>query len=40
MHVEGATSSPLETGADTIMVGVFDGEGVAHDLPGEPLGGC
>jgi leucyl aminopeptidase len=38
MHVEGTTSSPLETGADTVLVGVFEGEDVAHDLPGEPLG--
>ena len=38
MNVEGTTSRPLETGADTIVIGVFDGEDVAHDLPGEPFG--
>ena len=37
MRVQSTTSSPLDTGADTIVIGVFEGEGVAHDLPGEPL---
>jgi leucyl aminopeptidase len=37
VNVEATTESPLATGADTIVVGVFEGEDVAHDLPGEPL---
>jgi leucyl aminopeptidase len=38
VHVEATTESPLATGADTIVVGVFEGEDVAHDLPGNALG--
>ena len=38
MHVEATTGPPLDTGADTIAVGVFDGESVPHDLPGGELG--
>jgi len=38
VNVEATTAAPLDTGADTIAVGVFEGEGVPHDLPGEPLG--
>jgi len=38
VNVEATTESPLATGADTIVVGVFDGEDVAHDLPGRALG--
>jgi leucyl aminopeptidase len=38
VHVEATTDSPPATDADTIVVGVFAAEGVAHDLPGEPLG--
>ena len=37
MQVEATTPRPLDTGADTIVVGVFEGEGVAHDLPGGAL---
>jgi leucyl aminopeptidase len=37
VHVEATTDSPLATGADTVVVGVFDGEDVAHDLPGGAL---
>jgi leucyl aminopeptidase len=33
VDVEATTGGPLETRADTIAVGVFDGEGVAHDVP-------
>jgi leucyl aminopeptidase len=33
VHVEASTDSPLATGADTIVVTVFEDEGVAHDLP-------
>jgi len=32
VHVEATTASPLDTGADTIVVGVFEGEDVAHDV--------
>jgi len=34
VHVEATTASPLATGADTIAVGVFDGEQMAHDVAG------
>jgi leucyl aminopeptidase len=37
VRVFATTDSPLATGADTIAVGVFDGEGIAHDLEGAPL---
>jgi leucyl aminopeptidase len=33
VHVEARTGSPLASGADTIAVGVFDGEGPSEDLP-------
>jgi leucyl aminopeptidase len=38
VHIEASTDGPLATAADTIVVGVFEDEGVAHDLPGEPFG--
>ena len=38
MHVSATTSSPADSGADTIAVGVFDGEGIAHDVEGGALG--
>ncbi len=37
MNVEATTDSPLATGADTVVVGVFEGEDVAHDLSGGQL---
>ncbi|MFL5821153.1 MAG: leucyl aminopeptidase family protein [Solirubrobacteraceae bacterium] len=37
MKVEGTTAAPLDTGADTIAVGLFEGEAVTHDLEGAPL---
>src|SRR5919112_4769835 len=37
MRVSATTSSPPETGADTLVVGVFDGEQVAHDVKGDAL---
>jgi leucyl aminopeptidase len=33
VNVQASTDSPLATGADTIVTGVFEDEGVAHDLP-------
>jgi leucyl aminopeptidase len=36
--VEATTESPLDTGADTIVVGVIEGEGIAHDVAGGALG--
>jgi leucyl aminopeptidase len=33
VHVEATTESPLATAADTIVIGLFDGEPIAHDLP-------
>jgi leucyl aminopeptidase len=38
VKVSATTAPPLETSADTVAVGVFDGEGVAHDVPGGELG--
>ena len=38
MHVEATTAGPLAAGADTIVVGVFEDEDVAHDLSGNALG--
>jgi leucyl aminopeptidase len=38
MDVEATTAGPLDTDADTIAVGVFEGEDVAHDVPGRALG--
>jgi leucyl aminopeptidase len=38
MRVEATTDSPLHTGADTIVVGVFEGETIAHDVAGGALG--
>jgi hypothetical protein len=32
MRVSSTTSSPSDTGADTLAIGVFDGETVAHDV--------
>jgi leucyl aminopeptidase len=37
VEVQATTQNPAETGADTVVVGVFSDEGVAHDLPGGPL---
>ena len=33
MQVRATTDAPVDTGADTIVVGLFDGKGVPHDLP-------
>jgi leucyl aminopeptidase len=38
VHVAATTDPPLASDADTIVVGVFEGEDVAHDLPGGSLG--
>jgi leucyl aminopeptidase len=37
MQVSTTTSAPIDTHADTIAVGVFDGKGAAHDTPGGEL---
>jgi leucyl aminopeptidase len=37
MHASATTDAPAATHADTIAIGVFDDEGVAHDLEGAPL---
>ncbi|MDO8186742.1 leucyl aminopeptidase [Conexibacter sp. JD483] len=34
MQIEATTQGAAETGADTIAVGVFDGEDIAHDVEG------
>ena len=33
MEVEATTDSPLGTDADTIVVGIFEGDSIAHDTP-------
>jgi leucyl aminopeptidase len=38
MRITATTQAPADTDADTIAVGIFEGEGVPHDLDGEPLG--
>jgi leucyl aminopeptidase len=37
MRVSSTTTSPADSGADTLVVGVFDGETVAHDVDGGAL---
>ena len=37
MRIAATTDGPLATSADTIAVGVFDGEDVAHDVEGDAL---
>jgi leucyl aminopeptidase len=37
MRASATTEAPLATSADTIAIGVFEGEGIAHDLDGAPL---
>ena len=38
MDVRATTDSPPDTGADTIVVGVFDGKGIPHDTDDGALG--
>ena len=38
MHVTATTAAPAESGADTIAVGVFADEAIAHDVDGGALG--
>jgi leucyl aminopeptidase len=38
MRVSATTESPVQTGADTVAVGIFEGESVAHDVEGGVLG--
>src|SRR5437764_1032723 len=37
MRVTATTDAPRETPADTVAIGVFEGEGVAHDTSGSEL---
>jgi leucyl aminopeptidase len=37
MRVSATTASPLDSEADTLAIGVFDGEQVAHDVKGDAL---
>src|SRR5215208_432883 len=37
MQVSTTTSAPVDTHADTVAIGVFDGKDVAHDTPGGEL---
>jgi leucyl aminopeptidase len=34
MRAEATTAAPADTGADTIAIGIFEGEAIAHDLDG------
>src|ERR671917_841823 len=38
MQIRATTQDPPDTGADTVVVGVFDGKGVPHDVPDGTLG--
>jgi leucyl aminopeptidase len=38
MDIRATTDSPLDSGADTVVVGIFDGKGVPHDLEDDALG--
>src|ERR1700704_97612 len=38
MEVRATTEPPLQTGADTVCVGIVEGEGVAHDVADGALG--
>src|ERR671914_2149196 len=33
MEIRATTDDPPDTGADTVVVGVFDGKGIPHDVP-------
>src|SRR5215213_9997549 len=37
MRVRSTTDAPPDTDADTVAIGIFEGEDVAHDLDGAPL---
>jgi leucyl aminopeptidase len=37
MRVFATTEAPADSGADTLVVGVFEGEGIAHDVEGQAL---
>ena len=37
MRAEATTSAPADTGADTIAIGLFEGEPIAHDVDGGAL---
>jgi leucyl aminopeptidase len=37
MRASATTTSPADSGADTLAIGVFDGETVAHDVKGDAL---
>ena len=38
MLVRATTDSPPQTGADTIVVGVFEGKGIPHDVEDGAMG--
>ena len=37
MRAEATTEAPADTGADTIAIGLFEGEPIAHDVDGGAL---
>jgi leucyl aminopeptidase len=38
MEIRATTDDPPDTGADTVVIGVFDGKGVPHDVEDGALG--
>src|ERR687893_2310223 len=38
MQIRATTQDPPDTGADTVVVGVFDGKGIPHDVDDGALG--
>ncbi|MGI8622581.1 MAG: leucyl aminopeptidase [Solirubrobacteraceae bacterium] len=39
LRLRATTDAPADTNADTVAIGIFEGEAVAHDLDGAPLQG-
>jgi leucyl aminopeptidase len=37
MHASATTAAPVDTGADTVAIGIFEGKAIPHDLDGAPL---
>jgi len=37
LRTSATTAAPVDTRADTVALGVFDGKRIPHDLPGGPL---
>ena len=37
MRASATADAPITTNADTVVIGVFEGKGIPHDLEGRPL---